>query len=218
MSILLPLQPLPGLPEPLWLPAPETPNLPVNELHIWRARLEETRWGAREEWNDCPVSRARTGKLKATLFRNDILKRYTGSEAAGDAPTLLRGPASGLRIALAQCDHLALIAVSRDVRAMGLDVERVRQDIPIEEMADGFLDATSQWDLRVTWSQQEKAWKFFQFWTSNEACAQASPVSTSTRSTRSCEVRGFSPEADYVAALALGGGPEADVLYWDWYY
>jgi len=35
-----------------------------------------------------------------------------------------------------QCDHLALIAVSRNVREVGLDVERVRADIPFEEMAD----------------------------------------------------------------------------------
>ena len=210
MSILLPLKPLPGLPEPLWLPAPEHPELPVNELHIWRARLQEPRWDVQD---DCPVSRDRADRLKATLFRNDILRRYTGPEAAGHFPRLLTGPSSGLRIAVAACDHLALIAVSRDVRCVGLDVERVRDDIPIEEMAGGFLDPRSQWDLRVTWSREEKAWKFFQFWTSNEACAQARP---SSRSSRSCEVRGFSPEADFIAALAVEGGPEAGVLYWDW--
>jgi hypothetical protein len=114
---------------------------------------------------------------------------------------------------MAQCDHLALIAISRNVRQVGLDVERVRPDIPFEEMADGFLDSRSQWDLRVTWSQREKAWKFFQIWTSNEACAQAR---RSARSNRCCQVRGFSPEADFVAALAVEGGPDIELLYWDW--
>jgi hypothetical protein len=207
MSILLPLKPLPGLPEPLWLPGPEFPGLPVNQLHVWRARLMEPQWNHGGEFDGCPVSRDRAEKLKASIFRNNILERYTGAE------TLVAGPGAGLRIAVAQCDHLALIAVSHDVRRVGLDVERVQEDIPVEEMADTFLDARSQWDLRVTWSQQEKAWKFFQFWTSNEACEQARPTS---RAARPCQVRGFSPEADFVAALAIEGGPESDVLYWDW--
>ncbi len=210
MSIPLPLKPLPGLPEPLWLSASGHPGLPVDELHIWRARLAEPFLGSGPEPSPgCPVSRDRNLKLKAALFRKAILERYT----APGLPGMLHGPASGLRIALAQCDHLALIAVSRDVRAIGLDVERVRQDIPIEEMAGGFLDARSQWDLRVTWSPQEKAWKFFQFWTSNEACEQARPSSCSAHA---CQVRDFSPEPDFIAALAIQGGPEAGLLYWDW--
>jgi hypothetical protein len=229
MSILLPPNPSPSLPEPLWLPSPESPGLPVNELHIWRACLREPRWTGdddEEEESDsdpgCPISRDRAEKLKTAFFHKDILGRYTGHEntaPSGPAgapprfPGILPGPASGLRLAFAQCDHLALIAVSRDIRALGLDVERVRDDIPIEEMAGGFLDAHSQWDLRVTWSLQEKAWKFFQFWTSNEACSQARPSSISIHT---CQVMGFSPEAGFIAARALEGGPQADVLYWDW--
>jgi hypothetical protein len=196
----------PALPEPLWLPAPERPELPVNELHLWRIRMEEPgRDGV--GWDDCPVSRDRTERIKAALFRKDVMDRYA------DGRFLIAGPASGLCVAAAECDHLALIAVSRAVRGLGLDLERVRGDIPIEEMAGGFLDAESQWDLRVTWSPQEKAWKFFQFWTSNEACAQARPF---PRSLHACQVREFSPEAEFVAALAIDGGPEAQVRYWDW--
>ncbi|HEX4085165.1 MAG TPA: hypothetical protein VHY22_09655 [Chthoniobacteraceae bacterium] len=203
MSILLPPNPTArhaSLPEPLWLPAPESPSLPVDELHIWRVRIGEPRWG---------VSTDGAGEMAASLFRNDVMARYTG----GALPGLPHFPGAGLRIAMAQCDHLALIAVSRGVREVGLDVERVRDDIPFEEMADGFLDVRAQWDLRTTWSAQEKAWKFFQFWTSNEACAQARPKSCSSQC---CEVRGFSPEQDFIAALAIEGGPEAALSYWDW--
>jgi hypothetical protein len=153
------------------------------------------------------IAHDRAEKMQAALYRNDVLDRYT--DGAGALP----GPASGLRVTVAQCDHLALIAVSRNVREVGLDVERVRDDIPFEEMADGFLDVRSQWDLRITWSPQEKAWKFFQFWTSNEACEQAHP---SSRSSHCCDVRGFSPEAEFIAALAVEGGPDIEVLYWDW--
>jgi hypothetical protein len=195
-----------SLPEPLWLPAPERPTLPVNELHIWRVRIEEPRWS---DSDDCPVSRDRADAMKTALFRQDVLERYT----LDGFPGMIAGPASGVRVTAARCDHLALIAVSRTIREVGLDVERVREDIPFEEMAGGFLDVRAQWDLRTTWSPQEKAWKFFQFWTSNEACAQAHPAS---RASQSCKVRGFSPEADFVAALAVGGGPEAEILYWDW--
>jgi hypothetical protein len=217
MSILLSPKPLPGLDEPRWLPAPDRPNLPVNELHIWRARLEDRaapRWTEAGGWrDDCPVNRERTEQMQAALFRKDIMARYRVDEDADGLIHTLAGPSSGLRIAMARCDHLALIAVSRDVRCMGLDVERVREDIPIEEMADGFLDASAQWALRITWSLQEKAWKFFQFWTSNEACAQAKPKSLPSHA---CRVSGFSPEADFIAALAVEGGPEAGVLFWDW--
>lgn len=206
MSILLPPKPLPTLSKPLWLPGPEHPGLPGDELHIWRTRLPEPDAGD-EEFDHCPVSRDRSEKMTLALFRNDILDRYALAES------IIACPAARLRVALAQCDHVALMAVSRDVRRMGLDVERVRHDIPIEEMAGGFLDVHSQWDLRITWSPEEKAWKFFQFWTSNEACEQARP---SSRTQVSCEVRGFSPEADFIAALAVNGGPEAGVVFWDW--
>ena len=165
-------------------------------------------------WNSCPVSRDRAGRVTTAVFRQDVLGRYMGAEGA--LPGVMSGPVAilpGLRVAVAQCDHLALAAVSRNVRGMGLDIERVREDIPFEEMAGGFLDARSQWDLRVTWSQLEKAWKFFQFWTSNEACSQAQPLS---QCTDGCHVHGFSPEADFIAALAVEGGPEASVVYWDW--
>jgi hypothetical protein len=195
---------LPNLEEPLWLPGPESPNLPLHELHVWRVRTEEPRWTGQPGW---PVTSDREEKLRTELFRQDILDRYTREVAA------LTGPASGLRVNVAQCDHLTLIAVSRNIRALGLDIERVREDIPFDEMAGGFFDLNSQWDLRVTWSPREKAWKFFQFWTSNEACAQAHP---SAQSAHRYQVRGFSPEADFIAALAVGGGPDADVLYWDW--
>jgi hypothetical protein len=209
MSILLPLKPLPGIPEPVWLAPPASPGLAVNELHIWRARLGETPGLSAPGSTPCPVARDRGQKWKAALFRKAILERYT----APGLPGVLSGPASSIRIAVAQCEDLALIAVSRDVRRIGLDVERVRQDIPIEEMAGGFLDARSQWTLRVTWSLQEKAWKFFQFWTSNEACEQARPCS---QSAHACQVRDFSPEPDFIAALAIEGGADVGLFYWDW--
>jgi len=168
MSILTPPKSLPTLAEPLWLPAPECPDLPIDELHIWRMRMEEPRWRAEED--DCPVTRNRVERAQMSVFRQNVLEHY-----AGGLPGVVSGPGAALR--------------------------------------DGFLDAGSQWDLRITWSLQEKAWKFFQFWTSNEACAQAQP---SASSGHCCHVRRFSPEAEFVAALAIKGGPEAEVIHWEW--
>ena len=103
-------------------PAPDRPNLPLNELHIWRVRLEEPGLSANDD-EDCPVERERSEQMKAALFRKDIMARYLDKNDG--AMQILAGPSSGLRVAMAQCDHVALIAVSRDVRCMGLDVERV---------------------------------------------------------------------------------------------
>lgn len=204
MSILLP--PKNFFDEPPWLPAPVRPSLPIDQIHLWRVRMEGPRWMPDE---DCPVSRERSRKLKGALIRREVIARYTG----GPNTQVIPGPCSGLSVALSQSDHLALIAVSRNVRGIGLDMERICHDIPFEEMAGGFLDIRSQWDLRITWSPIEKAWKFFQFWTTSEARAKALPPS---QSSRPCEVRGFSPEPDFIAALALQGGPAADIQFWDW--
>ena len=125
---------------------------------------------------------------------------------------MIAGPASGLRVTWRNAITLRSSPFHAMSATLGLDMERVREDIPFEEMAGGFLGAHSQWDLRITWSPQEKAWKFFQFWTSNEACAQARPSPESDH----CQVRGFSPEADFIAALAMEGGPEAECNLWDW--
>ena len=81
MSILLPLKTLPSVPEPLWLPAPEYPDLPANELHIWRARMNEACLTAGEE--ECPVTRDRAKALRTAHFRNEILERYTTGAAPG---------------------------------------------------------------------------------------------------------------------------------------
>ena len=197
--------------EPTWIPAPEHPCLPANQLHIWRARMQYPHPSNNRD--SCAVFHDRSEKIQAALFRNDVLQRYARAESEPRVPRIFTSPGPRLHVAAAQCDHLALIAVSWNARGLGLDLERVREDLPFDEMADGFLDARAQWDLRITWSLREKAWKFFQFWTTNEACAQACPTS---RSTHTHQVRGFSPEADFIAALAIDGGPEADVLYWDW--
>ena len=86
--------------------------------------MEPPRWT-----DEDPVSRDQAEKLKVALFRQDVLDRYTNG--VKPLPGVVSGPASGLRVAIAQCDHLALIAVSRNVREMGLDVERGARRHPV---------------------------------------------------------------------------------------
>ncbi len=102
----------------------------------------------------CPVWRRPSGSRPACSGR----KSWTGTRTCAG---IVAGPAAELRVTVARCDHLALIAVSRNVRALGLDVERVREDIPFEEMAGGFLDPRSQWDLRITRSHARKGMEIF---------------------------------------------------------
>ena len=96
--------PLPGLGEPLWLPAPESPRLPINELHIWRTRLVDPSEMGGGRWQVCPVSRDRTEKVQAALFRRDILRSYTGGETdESGKSSILSGPASRLRVVVSRC-------------------------------------------------------------------------------------------------------------------
>ena len=198
-----------------WAKGPAHPCLPPGELHVWRTRLHEATPLSTPADALCPVDREGARRITAGCFHREIMGRYTGlSGWDGNFQPLAPHFIPGLRVSLARCDDLALLAISRDVRQLGLDVERVREDIPFDDMAASFLDLRAQWDLRITWSRQEKAWKFFQFWTSNEACAQLQTSSTHAEPLP-WRLHKFSPGRNFVAALAVHGGPEPHVHFWD---
>src|SRR5205823_2924461 len=94
---------------------------------------------------------------------------------------------STLRFVFAEAEEVALLAVAPHGE-FGLEVERVRDDLPFDDMAAHFFDPEDQWGVRITHCPTEKASKFFDCWTRNEAWQQAA---LSERVHRICPADGF---------------------------
>lgn len=219
---------MPSLPElfetptliPNWSEAQDRPHFQRNELHLWRANLDDSRLLAlaggvlsaseivRAERTLSP--RGRDRELAQSALLRDVLGRYLGMdpEAVAFTRDAQGRPAlalSTLRFVLAQADEIALLAVAPRGE-FGLEIERVRDDLPFDDMAAHFFDPEDHWGVRITRCPSEKALKFFDCWTRNEAWQQAA---RSERVHRLCPAEGFA------AALAVGDD-DAQFAFWEW--
>jgi 4'-phosphopantetheinyl transferase len=152
-----------------------------------------------------------------------ILARYlrTAPElvnlAAGPngKPRLIH-PFMDLRFNVSHSHDLALIGITLG-REIGVDVERVQQEILFEEIAAHYFEPTEVWELR-TMPPEERVWKFFDFWTRKEACLKASGRGLDglgKPDENQWGVRGFSPAAGYAGAVA-SHGDDWRLACWDW--
>ena len=74
-----------------------------------------------------------------------------------------------------------------------------------------------QWGVRTTFCREEKAWKFFDFWTTGEACFRAAPMTTTHLNSASnrLSLHRLSPAEGFVAAGAVAGA-RSRLALWDW--
>ncbi|HEX6184608.1 MAG TPA: 4'-phosphopantetheinyl transferase superfamily protein [Pyrinomonadaceae bacterium] len=177
--------------EQLWLGAPERPVLSGGEVHVWRARLDVDAKTFRELWESLsPDERARAERFHFRVDREhfiaargglrDVLGRYTGT-----APRHLRfsydaygkpsldGEAGGgrLRFNVSHSKGVALYALAEG-RAVGVDVEYVREDFASLEIAEHFFARSEVAALRAV-ADGERAAAFFDCWTRKEAYIKA---------------------------------------------
>jgi 4'-phosphopantetheinyl transferase len=127
-----------------FLLAPDRPDPPAAEVHVWRADLDEPGWPGDEDLPEDerrragallrPLSRRRwvasRWALRAVLCR--YLRRAPGEIrlATGEhGKPRLAEPAGRLAFNLSHSDGLAVIAVAQD-REVGVDVERVADRHP----------------------------------------------------------------------------------------
>jgi 4'-phosphopantetheinyl transferase len=206
-----------------WSPGPEQPQLGPGEVHVWRAALADV------QLFDCDI--LSPGEIIAAehlpdddecdryiafrVFLRNVLSRYTGIARADlrlseSAPFPIA--LSTLRFACSQSDDLALVAVSHG-RDLGVDIQRVRDDLPFDEMAEHFFEPEAQWGLRTTRCPREKAWKFFDFWTTSEATSKAAPMHSAAKSRLS--LHKLAPANGFLATLAVSGA-EPCLALWDW--
>jgi 4'-phosphopantetheinyl transferase len=233
------------------------PDLAPDQVHVWRVPLNQNpaRIPELKELLS-PDERARAERFRFDKDRNQfieskatlrlLLSQYlnvsptglTFSKAAHGKPALANGQSeSGLRFNLSRRDGLALVAVTRD-REIGVDVELIRTDLPLFEIAEVSFSENELATLRGL-PESRQAAGFYNCWTRKEAYVKARGEGFSFplkqfdvslipgAAAKLLEVRGSDTEVDrwtlqglsagdgYVAALMFEGA-DATVICKDW--
>lgn len=175
---------------PRWRPAPSRLEL-GGDVHVWRAWLgQDTSEIARLATLLSPDERRRAASFHTQPDRNryiyahgvlrDILGRYLGSDpcslrfhttANGKPELASRAEGEGLRFNMSHSGDLAIYAVTRD-REVGVDVERMRPDLAVMDLARRFFapqEVATLEGLPETLRRQA----YFACWTRKEAYIKA---------------------------------------------
>lgn len=216
-----------------WKTATEHPPLRAGEVHIWQAQLADadapalTQVLSPDEWlraGRYHFERDRARFITGRGLLRTILGRYL------DVPPQdvqfvqgpygkpeLHGTDSTLRFNLSHSDDLLLLAVTH-ARALGIDLELMRHDVPFQTLADYYFKPEDAWDLRLL-PPAQRAGKFYDLWTRSEAQLKASGLGIG-QGLKVIEPDRWSllkltPAAGYAAALAVEGG-DFQLECWAW--
>ena len=244
-------------PVPPWSLPPEPLLLPRDEVHVWRAPLEQTPSRIQSLFRNLDAEeRARAERFHFTRDRQHfivgrgvlraILGGYLNRPAAclsfrynkHGKPALAGDPdADALHFNVAHSGGLALFAVALR-RNVGIDLERIRPDLAVAEIADRFFSPYGAAMLRALPADLKRR-AFFRYWTHNEAYVKArgeglslpldrchvslaSPVPAAVRPTAGdpsgslrWSFHELIPAPGYVAALAVEGH-EWRLACWQW--
>ncbi len=177
---------------PLWCPSPSELALSSNEVHVWRAFLEQPTEHVRQLAS--VLSASERSRAERFHFERDrrrftvgrgvlrvILGRYTGIEPGqvrfryglyGKPYLAEELERSVLRFNLAHSHALALYAFACG-REIGVDLDRVRPMPDAEQIAAQFFSARENRALQAL-PQAQKLEAFFNCWTRKEAYLKAS--------------------------------------------
>ena len=225
-----------------YLPPARFPSLDRGEIHVWIARLDLITHPMQTLFSTLsPDERARSEKYRFEKDRNryvtsrgilrSLLGQYLNVPAAklnfsyGSSGKPFLAPESlsyPIHFSVSHSCGLALFGFSRN-QEIGIDLERVRQDLEFERMAKAYFPPGEFSELRSLAPAGRSA-EFFRLWTRFEAYAKArgiglslldgfvasSPLEADRVSppVRQCEdisgwtIDHFSPELNYIAALA----------------
>jgi 4'-phosphopantetheinyl transferase len=129
----------------------------------------------------------------------------------------LSGAASLLRFNLSHSDDLMLLAVTH-ARAVGVDLELIRENTPVETLADHYFEPEDAWHLRLL-PAPERVLKFYELWTSAEARLKADGAGISNGlkvlQPDRWSLRKLTPAEGYAAALAVEGD-DFQIECWSW--
>ena len=216
-----------------WKPAHAHPNLQPGEVHVWRVPLS----GNDPDQLAVLLSADESIRAQRFHFERDrvrficgrgllrtILGRYldtdpralTFTEGAHGKPELT-GVASSLRFNLSHSDDLMLVAVTH-ARAVGVDLEMIRENVPVETLADYYFEPEDAWHLRLL-PPPQRIWRFYELWTSAEARLKADGAGIShglkVLQPDRWSLLKLTPAEGYTAALAVEGN-DFQVECWSW--
>lgn len=174
-----------------WCPPPEILTLDSSEVHVWRASLDLP--ASRTQRLEQPLSLDEREKAERFYFQKDrkrfivtrgllrmILSLYLEIEPGQlrfdydiyGKPTLARESGeAGLCFNLSHSHGIALYAVTRN-REIGVDIERVRADVEIQQIAERFF-SPQEYETLCALPSNMQAEAFFACWTRKEAYIKA---------------------------------------------
>jgi len=228
-----------------WRPPPETLVLGHDEVHVWRTSLDRPPPQIQSFFHDLAADEqakaarfyfardrehfiVARGVLRAILgfYLNRTPESLSFCYGSHGKPALV-GESDGdaIRFNVSHSHGVALYAITRD-REVGIDLERIRFDLPVAEIAERFFSKRDVAMLRsLPTEAQHQA--FFRCWTHKEAYIKArgeglslpldqfdlspAPGEPDTAlgtqqypsETSRWSVQDLSPAAGYVAALAV---------------
>lgn len=213
-----------------WNDPPEDCSLPMNEVHVWAADLDEISLSrefatllSRDEAERAArfhFERDRGNFIAARGLLRTILARYTGISAAtlqfnysaNGKPSLAPAAQFGnLNFNLSHSDGLAVYAFAKE-REVGIDLESLRPFSDMEQIAARCFSSEEQTDLRSLERPAQEE-KFFRYWTRKEAILKCGGQGFSDPSVEMNDVpfdgtiREINPANGFIATLAVRGKP-----------
>ena len=173
-----------------WSSPPKVFTLERDEVHVWRAALDE--WESLTDlWqtlttdeqtraNSFYFPKDRDRFIAARGILRAILSRYVGSEPRDlrfcynpyGKPALIQAQTENiLHFNVSHSNRLALYAIGHN-RAVGIDLEYMRSDFPWEQIAESYFSAQENAILRAL-PAPLKQQAFFNGWTRKEAYLKA---------------------------------------------
>lgn len=216
-----------------WKPAHAHPDIRPGEVHVWRIPLSENnpeQLGtllSRDEWIRAQrfhFERDRVRYICGRGLLRTILSRYLNAdprdlsfvEGSHGKPELT-GINSSLRFNLSHSDDLMLLAVTH-ARAIGVDLEVIRENVPVETLADYYFEPEEAWGLRLL-PPPQRIWRFYELWTSAEARLKADGTGIGAGlkvlQPDRWSLLKLTPADGYTAALAVEG-ENFKVECWSW--
>jgi 4'-phosphopantetheinyl transferase len=174
-----------------WCPAPETPTLSNDEVHVWRTALDMPESHVRSLWHTLTVDERQ--RAERYVFQQDrthfvvargllrvLLGRYLRQDpqhlrftyGPHGKPALATDPGGAtLHFNVSHSHGLALYALTHG-REVGVDVERIRPEVVQEKVAEHFFSPREVTVLRALPTPLQ-ATAFFACWTRKEAYIKA---------------------------------------------